>query len=116
MTLRCSTTLKVFIQGCLFIIQDYFCQEGWDVAEDNSCRRKDGTTNAESDDWVPKNNFIPIKAPGNQCTKEYEWITNHDSPSKSIDDGFRISILKVESETKLCDTKPQNTDQVTFAV
>ena len=66
----------------LIFIQDYFCQEGWSVHEDNSCV-KDTRASAPDSDWIPKMNFRPIKAPGNQCLKEYDWPNDGGSDAPS---------------------------------
>jgi len=63
-------------------LDDYFCQEGWSVHEDNSCV-KDTRASAPDSDWIPKMNFRPIKAPGNQCLKEYDWPNDGGSDAPS---------------------------------
>ena len=44
------------------------------MTEDNSCKKID--TSTPDDDFFPKQNFRPIKAPGNKCQKEFDWVAS----------------------------------------
>ena len=53
------------------------------MTEDNNCAKID--TSTPDDDFFPKQNFRPIKAPGNKCKTEFNWATSTDLPSDKID-------------------------------
>lgn len=61
-------------------IKDYFCQSGSVVTEDKRCKNVDRSSSASSPYMIKKSNLRPIKAPGNQCVKEYNWAR----PKKSF--------------------------------
>ena len=64
-------------------LDDYFCSSGWKPTEDFRCRNDDHSSQAEDPSMIKKTNLRPIKAPGNKCVKEFDWV-NHDFSGKEI--------------------------------
>ena len=53
------------------------------MTEDNNCKKIDTTT--PDDDFFPKLNFKPIKAPGNKCQSEFNWASTPPIASNTVD-------------------------------
>ena len=69
--------------------------------------KKDGTTDSPDHDWFPKLNFKPIKAPGNQCQKEFNWAS-----SDNVGDTTNLDIYIKDVNGR----PPSNNEQVHFKV